>query len=60
MKKYSVSVWILGGPVNLIVEAKDMATAVKLAMDMSLLEIVGKLKVGDMVTSHSASLITHH
>ena len=57
MNNYSVSVWLLGGPVNLIVEAKDMATAVKLAMDMSLLDIIGRLKVGDVTKSHTASII---
>ena len=54
MKNYSVTVWIMGKAVTVLTEAPDMESAIKKVMDMSLLDILGKLKVSDIVLHYSA------
>lgn len=54
MKDYEVSIWILGKLVNVLIDAPNMDSAIKKVMDMSLLDIMGKLKVSDVSLNHSA------
>ncbi len=53
MKDYNVSIWILGKLVNVITDAPDMDSATKKVMDMPVLDILGKIKVSDLVLTHS-------
>lgn len=49
MKDYEVSIWILGKLVNVLIDAPNEEAATKKVMDMSLLDIMGRLKVSDVV-----------
>ena len=55
MKDYVVSLWILGKLVNVTVDAPNMDSATKKVMDTPMLDILGRLKVSDLVLSHSVS-----
>ena len=58
MKDYSVTVWIMGKAVNVLIDAPNVGAATDKVMDMSLLEILGKLKVSDVVLSYSAEEVS--
>lgn len=57
MKKYEVNIYVFGERVSFEIPAKDIDEASDKLNAMPVIDVLGKLTIGDISNSHSISLI---